>query len=380
MKKKFSGKQILRAGEFLRSPSFPQDEEKFLEAMDVLSYWRLCHEQPLELAFLKLQEIAIKKDKNALFAKRLKRYVSIAKKLQRYEKMSLKNMQDIGGCRVIVENEKKLRQIVRDLRKQPEFKTSGGNIRSKNYIAKPKPDGYRSYHLIGRFVAKNSEPRSIEVQIRTNIQHYWATALEIVDLFTDQALKSNQGGKIWKRFFVNVSKQFHLMESIHLFEKLAPKEQFSKYAEVLHTKKGDYLKSCSQAQNDCQVLDVMRGLRAYSASLQVMEEGLKESSGSGFVLLEVNVKKGQLKWTLFESDNNTEAEQAYLESEKASVGMQGMVVALVSTSAVGDIKDAYPNFFADSSKFIHYLGMVRDVPISNHGGAISRILKSAGFK
>ena len=220
MNKSFSGKQKNRAGEVLREASFSQNDESLTEAMDVLSYWRFCHEKPLEIAFTKLQSIAKNKDKTALFAKRLKRYVSISRKLQRYDRMSLKNMQDIGGCRAIVANEKKLRPIVRELRKLPEFKTAGGNLRSKDYISNPKKDGYRSYHLIGRFHEKNSAPRNIEVQVRTNIQHYWATALEIVDLFTDQALKSNQGDEHWKSFFVNVSKQFHLMESIHFFDTL----------------------------------------------------------------------------------------------------------------------------------------------------------------
>lgn len=376
---KISGKQIEKAGELLRTNQL-SNEKVIMEALDVLSYWRLCHEKPLEVAFLKLQQVSRKKDKNALFAKRLKRYLSISNKLKRYQKMSLKNMQDIGGCRAIVANEKKLRQIVRELRKLPEFKNSKGEVRSKDYIKNPKTDGYRSYHLIGRFGETNSTSRSIEVQIRTNIQHYWATALEIVDLFTDQALKSNQGDERWKRFFINVSKQFHLMESIHLFDSFRGQEQFERYVSELHSKKGNVLESCGQAQRDCEKLDVIRNMRAFSTSLHVVEEGLKESSGNGFILLEVNTKKGELEWTLFDSDKTAEAEHFYIQAEKSSVETEGMVVALVSTSAVGGIRDAYPNFFADSSKFIKYLAIVRDAPMSNEQGAVSRLLESAGFR
>ena len=124
-------------------------------------------------------------------------------------------------------------------------------------------------------------------------------------------------------------------------------------------------------------LNVVNRLRAFSASLKVVEEGLKEFSGSGFVLLEVNTDKGELKWSLF--DNNIEAEKTYLDAEKASVSKAGLIVALVSTSAVGGIKDAYPNFFADSSMFIEHLTLVRDAPLTDQTGAVSRILKSAGF-
>ena len=67
-----------------------------------------------------------------------------------------------------------------------------------DYIDNPKVDGYRGYHLIGAFPDKDGDRRLIEIQVRTSIQHDWATALEIVDLFTGQALKSNQGKK-WKK-------------------------------------------------------------------------------------------------------------------------------------------------------------------------------------
>ncbi len=78
---------------------------KFLLAMDVLSFWRFSHEIPLEVALSILQKATLEQDKNAIFAKRLKRYVSIVFKLKRFPKMKLKNMQDIGGCRGIVKDQ-----------------------------------------------------------------------------------------------------------------------------------------------------------------------------------------------------------------------------------------------------------------------------------
>lgn len=41
----------------------------------------------------------------------------------------------------------------------------------------------------------------VEVQVRTQLQHAWATAIEAVGIFTKQALKSNQGDQDWLRFF-----------------------------------------------------------------------------------------------------------------------------------------------------------------------------------
>lgn len=60
----------------------------------------------------------------------------------------------------------------------------------------------------------NGEKRKIELQIRTRVQHSWATALEIVDLFTQQSIKTNMGNKDWSDFFLYLSKQFTLLKEI----------------------------------------------------------------------------------------------------------------------------------------------------------------------
>ncbi len=48
----------------------------------------------------------------------------------------------------------------------------------------------------------------IEVQLRTRLQHNWATAVETVGIFTGEALKSSQGNEDWQDFFRLVSTWF----------------------------------------------------------------------------------------------------------------------------------------------------------------------------
>ncbi len=361
MEKKYSGKQINKAGDYLRDfDNIFDDEKRLFAGMDVISYWRLCHAGALETAFDYIQSVVRKIDQNAIFAKRLKRHVSICMKLVRFETMKLKNMQDIGGARAILPNYKKLKKIVRILKKSQYFRVESKKIRFKDYIQYPKEDGYRSYHMVGKFKGNDGINRNIEIQLRTNIQHYWATAVEIVDLFTDQALKSNQGDVEWKNFFINVSEQFSVMDNIHLFKDLNPTDQGVKYLEAIK-KKPALLMSCKVAQNYCRQLDVFGKLEAFAGSLQVIEDRLHDApKETGFVLIKINHASTKVMTKIFHADNINEAEKEYIETEKEAASEGNFSVALVSTDAVGDIKIAYPNYFADSSEFLKHLTYIQN--------------------
>lgn len=371
MDKTYTGKQIIKAGEkFLEENISDKD---FNAAMEVLSYWRFSHEVPLENALKILQETTLKIDKNAIFAKRLKRYVSIVSKLRRFRKMKLKNMQDIGGCRAIVSNPKKLEKVMRILKKKSEFKNLEGKIRFKDYITQPKEDGYRGYHLIGRFKDENGELKDIEVQLRTSLQHDWATALEIVDLFTGQALKSNQGDKDWTNFFSSVSEQFALMESLHLFNTFSDQKKYDKYLEKL-SKNQESIDSCLKTQKYAKKLGVVKKFEAFTQSLKILDGKIEENSFDGYVLVEVDTQIRTVKSSFFKREDNKDAERMYIEAEKQSKGKRNIVTALVSSTAVGGIKEAYPNYFADSTDFLKHLLYVTTALIDkNNTGIFSKL-------
>jgi ppGpp synthetase/RelA/SpoT-type nucleotidyltranferase len=378
MKDKYSGKEIIKAGEKFISEGALDDIEGFDKAMDVLSYWRFQHEKPLETALTVLKKEVLKRDKPAIFAKRLKRHPSIVSKLRRFPKMKLKNMQDIGGCRAIVSNPKKLYQIVRELRKRPEFKNKIGNIRFKDYIEKPKKDGYRGYHLIGVFAGQKNKEKLIELQIRTRIQHDWATALEIVDLFTGQALKSNHGEQDWKTFFSLVSQHFALMEEIHLFSSKSELEQLKAYKDLV-AKNLTYYDTGLEIQAYEASLKVVKNLEAFAHSLKTADEHISEKQVSGYVLLKIDIHKANVTSTLFDSSQNESAEKMYLEYEKEAAASKDIVVALVSTTAVGGIKEAYPNYFADSTEFLKYLLHIINTQMTKKPSLLQRMLHESGL-
>ena len=75
-----------------------------------------------------------------------------------------------------------------------------------DYIEKPKGTGYRGVHYVYGYTpssAKNEPYRGlkVEVQLRTNTQHAWATAVEIADLVLGARTKFEDGSGPYGRFF-----------------------------------------------------------------------------------------------------------------------------------------------------------------------------------
>lgn len=86
-----------------------------------------------------------------------------------------------------------------------------------DYIDNPKISGYRGIHMVYKFISKSPKfsqynEMLIEIQLRTRLQHNWATAVETVGIFTGEALKSSQGNEDWQRFFQLVSTWFAIKE------------------------------------------------------------------------------------------------------------------------------------------------------------------------
>src|SRR5262249_11514776 len=158
--------------------------------LDVINNWRAAHSQPLVTFNMTLRSRSAKIDARALVAQRLKRLPSIEAKLRDRPSMRLTQMQDIGGVRAVLSTVSHVRELVRQYQ---EARTQHVLFGVDDYIAAPKVDGYRSVHLIYRYQSDFNAVYNglyVEIQVRSRLQHAWATTVETVSILTGQALKS----------------------------------------------------------------------------------------------------------------------------------------------------------------------------------------------
>jgi putative GTP pyrophosphokinase len=193
-----------------------EDLQAWENAYAVISNWRSAHGYPLWGFQSTLRNKINNVDHDGLVSQRLKRFAAIRLKLRLHPNMALSQMQDIGGCRAVVHSI----EAARDLAKIYESSSLRHTLRRRtDYIESPRHSGYRGIHLIYRYRGRHPGPYDsfhIEMQIRTEIQHIWATAVETVGTFLSQALKSSQGQDVWLRFFALMGSAVALREGADL--------------------------------------------------------------------------------------------------------------------------------------------------------------------
>lgn len=359
---KFSKKEVSRAGRNLTDDNLLSDQENFNSTMEILTYWRDSHLVPLEKSNQLLNRHIHNIDKNAFIAKRIKRFDSIKRKLKRFEKMELKNMQDIGGVRLVLSSQKQLDSMLKILTNELCFyKENKEFIKFDNYINNPKFDGYRSIHLVGNFQNNDKEDRKIEFQLRTRLQHSWATTLEIVDIFTQQNLKSDDGYQHYKTFFKNVSDLFQLIESLKSFQKNNIEElrknlldQLEKN-DTLFQKGYEILSFLKKSDGSTTIKDQ---LQFYCLSLTELNMKLNKTDKNSFILIRLNIATRKIEHEKFSKKESKEALKFYSLYEQTLSKNPNIIVALLSTDAIGGLQEAYPNYFADSEMFIQYINII----------------------
>ena len=328
-KVEYSRSKIIKAGKTIRKAG--STEEQLEEATKVIDNWRAAHAFPLHVIYIHLRGMA--SGKNIVVAERLKRLDSIIKKLEREPSMSLWMMQDLGGCRFIVptlDDVYSYAEKYDSSRKRHIFKEK------YDYIANPKPSGYRSLHMVYEYHSDKSDTYNknmlVEIQYRTHLQHVWATALETMGLFTKQALKAGQGDEHIKRFFVLVSSLFALREGCPVVPGTVADE-------------AELISEIEQINDAHHVLETLNAIRI---AVQHVDAGAKDKKGYYLLILNYNTHRLRIR-TYLPSQFDT-AESTYTQIEK-NRHESNIDAVLVRAKSFKELKAAYPNYFTDIGEF-----------------------------
>lgn len=126
-------------------------------------------------------DLSVRHKRNSIefIQSRLKKPQSLAEKLIRKnlefttESVS-KNINDVAGVRIICSFVDDIYEVAEMFLKQDDITL----IEIKDYIKNPKPNGYRSYHMIVEvpvFFSDEKTPMRAEVQFRTIAMDFWAS-------------------------------------------------------------------------------------------------------------------------------------------------------------------------------------------------------------
>ena len=339
---RFTKSQITEAGKTLLTSKIIEERNS---ALEIINEWRTDHLYPLNVMRNALVRILEKNNISVhLISQRLKRLTSIEYKLDLNENMGLGGMQDIGGYRAVVKDTKdlfKLKELLETNKTNHELK------RITDYIEKPKQSGYRSIHYVYLFNSTNEQYNGLqlELQIRTKLQHNWATAVETAGILTKTSLKSSQGPDDWLEFFKVVSSLFAIKEKLPVLE------------EHQELTMEELMVECYKMTVKMNIIDILSGLRISARQIEI------DKYSGDYYLIHINVKKKSVSISTFLKKDYEKATEEYLNLEKEIKENESAVV-LVSASSIKSLREAYPSYFLDTSEFINSLERVNNNCIS----------------
>ena len=165
----------------LEEASHSKEKENFEKFNKMMAYYR-CAMMEIETKFNVLnEEFSLQYDRNPIngMKSRLKNPISMKEKMERKNipftvENAEENLNDIAGIRVICSFYDDVYSLAEALLKQDDITL----VEMKDYIKNPKPNGYRSLHLIVSvpiFLEKEKRLMKVEIQLRTIAMDFWAS-------------------------------------------------------------------------------------------------------------------------------------------------------------------------------------------------------------
>jgi putative GTP pyrophosphokinase len=268
--------------------------------------------------------------RNTVFAQRLKRKNTIIDKLKSGRSKDYGKMHDLAGCRLIFKSIIDLEKYRKKLH-AAKFKHKRINGDKYNYINNPKATGYRGIHDVYSYLVNSKSGQAyngflIEIQYRTNIQHAWATAVEISDFLNESRVKFESGADpLRERFFILASELF----ARHFEQRTGPQPEMS-----------------LQAIKD-ELLTLEESLKIIESLKKLHKERVELPASKNVVL---HFGKEKLLAVGFRSQALAIEFRNKLESSNPNDD-----IVYVRGNNSNHIKNAFRNYFRDSKEFVQYI-------------------------
>lgn len=325
---KLSKTLIDTAGKVL-SRDTETDVDKYILYTDAFDEYRKNHLEPLSKTTIELQQWLAQFGKEYFIAQRLKRKPQILRKLKRFS-ARLSQLQDIGGARVIVEQNRDVDELVNFLREKFESRTDLKLVKLTDYRGEGREDsGYRAYHLI-----LERDGYRMELQIRSKIQHYWAETIERTSVIYGYHLKELEGDSSVIHYFKKLSDLFYEIEAGR-----TPSAQLKTKIEDLRIRSEEIIQAADEKNVFSSFVNegVTKDLERKEISSGI--------SGLNHWIFVFNWNIGSfVVWDLVTNDPDG-AIRKYVEYENKYTSDNGFEVVLVGSSKVSTLRQTHSHYF-----------------------------------
>lgn len=284
---------------------------------------------PLSKTTIEVQQWLAQYGKPYFIAQRLKRKPQILRKLKRFS-VRLSQLQDIGGARIIVDQNSDVDEVANYLINTFESNKNFKVIKKTDYRGDGREDsGYRAYHII-----LERDKYQMELQIRSKIQHYWAETIERTSIVYGHFIKELEGNQTVIQYFKTLSDLFYEIESGRTPDAaLRTKvEELRNHSEKI-IQNADEKNIFSSHVNEGIIRD-----------LEEKEKKLRKPGLNNWIFV-FNWNIGSfVTWELITNDPE-EAIKQYVDYENTYTSEHGFEVVLVGSSEVATVRQTHSHYF-----------------------------------
>lgn len=343
----YSMKEVMRVGEALKGDLIwsAEAEPEIIEIFRVAHNWRESHAYPMRSIRQEMIARMMRLGMDGITAARLKRMQSIRTKLRRIP-AKLNQIQDLGGCRAIFASMSDAHRFIDDMKNSARH----GLLSERDYINNPKIGGYRCHHLMFKFRGSDEDEafsgRRIEIQIRTRLQHSWATAVEAVGLFRREDMKAGQGDPDWLRLFDLMSAELAIAEDCPESENVPRRSERVKEIRELDRK-----------------LNAVVTLQKLRDAIHFSERPRSPTEKPNYYRIEYNNETRSVEVSEYSRPLPALSDLSRAEQYDNIHSESRINTVFVEADRIEALKDAYPNYFGDVELFSVNL---RDITQGKH--------------